>query len=417
MGQQTLQDAAEAPSARGFARLLPFLGPAFVAAVAYVDPGNFATNIEAGSSYGYQLLWVVLAANLMAMLVQGLSAKLGIATGKNLPELIRARYPRWLVWLYWVQAELVAMATDLAEFLGAALGLQLLFGLPLIWGGLITGAATFAILEVQRYGARPLEAVITVLIGSVAAAYVLELLLSRPQLPALAGGLLLPSFSGPHSVYLAAGILGATVMPHVIYLHSALTQRRIPARSARAKRRVYRFTRVDVVLAMSVAGFVNLAMLAMAAATFHFSGRQDVAEIETAYETLSPLLGPLASGAFGFSLLASGLSSSAVGTLAGQVIMQGFVGFTIPLWLRRSLTMLPALVVIWLGLEPTRVLVLSQVVLSFGIPFALVPLLRFTGRAEVVGALRNRPLTRAAGWLVAAVIVGLNAFLLWQLVG
>ena len=400
--------------ARGLARLWPFLGPAFIAAVAYIDPGNFATNIEGGATFGYRLLWVVLAANLMAMLIQSLSAKLGIATGKNLPEVIRDRYPKPVVWFYWVQAELVAIATDLAEFLGAALGFHLLFGIPLIWGGVLTAIASFAILALQRYGFRPLEAVIAAMVGAVALAYLIEVILSRPGGPDLVRGLFVPSFAGTNSVYLAAGILGATVMPHVIYLHSALMQGRVQTHSPEERRRLHRFSTVDVVLGMSLAGFVNLAMLAMAAATFFYTGRQDVGEIETAYETLTPLLGTLASGVFAFSLLVSGLASSAVGTMAGQVIMQGFIRFSIPLMLRRLLTMLPALVVILLGAEPTAVLVLSQVVLSFGIPFALLPLLQFTRDRQLMGELVNRPVVNLFGYAVAAVIVALNIFLLTQ---
>ena len=400
--------------ARGLARLWPFLGPAFIAAVAYIDPGNFATNIEGGATFGYRLLWVVLAANLMAMLIQSLSAKLGIATGKNLPEVIRDRYPRPVVWFYWTQAELVAIATDLAEFLGAALGFQLLFGIPLIWGGLLTAVASFAILALQRYGFRPLEAVIAAMVGAVAVAYLIEVILSRPGGPDLVRGLFVPSFAGTNSVYLAAGILGATVMPHVIYLHSALMQGRVQTNSPDERRRLHRFSTVDVVLGMSLAGFVNLAMLAMAAATFFYSGRQDVGEIETAYQTLTPLLGGFASGVFAFSLLVSGLASSAVGTMAGQVIMQGFIRFSIPLMLRRLLTMLPALIVIMLGAEPTAVLVLSQVVLSFGIPFALLPLLQFTRDRQLMGELVNRPVVNVFGYGVAAVIVVLNVFLLSQ---
>ena len=399
---------------RGSMRLLPFLGPAFIAAVAYIDPGNFATNIEGGATFGYRLLWVVLTANLMAMLVQTLSAKLGLTTGKNLPEMIRDRYPKPVVRFYWVQAELVAIATDLAEFLGAALGFQLLFGIPLFWGGVLTAIASFAILALQRYGFRPLEATIAAMVGAVAGAYVIELFLSRPGGPELVRGLLVPGFEGGNSVYLAAGILGATVMPHVIYLHSALVQNRIQTKNPEERRRLYRFTKLDVVIGMSLAGFVNLAMLAMAAATFFYSGRSDVAEIETAYETLTPLLGPLGSTVFGFSLLVSGLASSAVGTMAGQVIMQGFVRFSIPIFLRRTITMLPALIVILLGFEPTAVLVLSQVVLSFGIPFALVPLVLLTRRREVMGQFVNTRVTTSAAGAVAGLIIALNLFLLYK---
>ena len=395
---------------------LRFLGPAFIAAVAYIDPGNFATNIEGGASYGYRLLWVVLTANLMAMLVQSLSAKLGIATGKNLPEVIRDRYPKPVVWFYWVQAEVVAIATDLAEFLGAALGFHLLFGIPMIWGGVLTAIASFAILALQRFGFRPLEAVITAMVGAVAGAYVLEIFLSRPGGPDLVRGLFVPSFDGAGSVYLAAGILGATVMPHVIYLHSALLQNRVPSGRAVSRAELHRYSKVDVVIGMSLAGFVNLAMLAMAAATFYYTGRQEVGEIQTAYQTLTPLLGGLASGVFAFSLLISGLASSAVGTMAGQVIMQGFIHFSIPLLLRRAITMVPALVVILLGVEPSSVLVLSQVVLSFGIPFALLPLLQFTRDPRLMGDLVNRRYVTLLGYVVAGIIIILNIFLLTQFV-
>ncbi len=410
------QRALEGGSGWRPSRLLPFLGPAFIASVAYIDPGNFATNIQGGAEFGYRLLWVVLWANLMAMLVQTLSAKLGIATGKNLPEVIRERYPRPLVWFYWVQAELIAMATDLAEFLGAALGFQLLFGLPLLWGAVLAAIATFAILTIEGLGFRPLEAVITVLVGVIALAYVLEMVFSRPDVGAVATGMLLPRFQGPQSVYLATGILGATVMPHVIYLHSALTQGRIrPATPAQA-RRIYRFTKWDVVIAMGIAGFVNMAMLAMSAATFHFTGHQDVADITTAYRTLAPLLGSAASAVFAVSLLASGISSSVVGTMAGQTVMQGFVGFAIPVWVRRLVTLLPSFAVIVSGLDPTSVLVLSQVVLSFGIALALVPLLLFLQDRRVVGDFVNRPLTRWFSWTVTATIVLLNVYLLVTLV-
>jgi manganese transport protein len=409
------QRALDPSRRRRISRLLPFLGPAFIASVAYIDPGNYATNIQGGAEFGYRLLWVVLWANLMAMLVQTLSAKLGIATGKNLPELIHERYPRPIVWFYWVQAELVAMATDLAEFLGAALGFYLLFGLPLVWSGVLAAVATFAILAIEDLGFRPIEAVITVLVAVIALAYVLELFFSRPELGSVAAGMLLPSFDGAKSVYLATGILGATVMPHVIYLHSDLTKGRIRAASAGQAKRIYRFAKVDVVVAMSIAGFVNMAMLAMAAATFHFTGNQHVADITTAYRTLTPLLGGAASTVFAISLLASGISSSVVGTMAGQTVMQGLVGFTIPLWLRRSVTMLPSFVVILLGVDPTNVLVLSQVVLSFGIAFALVPLLLFLQNREVVGEFVNGRITRVASWAIAVTIVALNIYLLTTL--
>ncbi|WP_425387104.1 Nramp family divalent metal transporter [Deinococcus apachensis] len=396
---------------RGLARIAPFLGPAVIASIAYMDPGNFATNIQGGAQFGYTLLWVILAANLMAMLIQNLSAKLGIATGKNLPEVIRERWPRPLVWLYWIQAEIVAMATDLAEFLGAALAIHLLTGLPMMWGAAITGVLTFALLGLQRRGFRPLELAILGFVLAIGVAYLVQFLIAHPGIGALRG--FVPSFQGTDSVYLAVGIIGATVMPHVIYLHSALTQGRVPTRTDEEKVRLSRLNRLDVLLAMGFAGLINMSMLAVSAATFHGKGIEDAGNLETAYRTLTPLLGPAAAVAFAIALLASGLSSSAVGTMAGQVIMQGFVRFHIPIWLRRTITMLPAFAVILAGLDPTATLVLSQVILSFGVPFALVPLLLFTARRDVMGVLQSRPLVTTLGWLFAAVIIGLNGYLLW----
>jgi manganese transport protein len=398
---------------RGLASVLPYLGPAFVASVAYIDPGNYATNIESGAQFGYTLLWVILAANLAAMLIQSLSAKLGIATGRNLAELCRERFPRPVVWLMWIVAELVAMATDLAEFLGAALGFALLFHFPLLIGGILTGITTFAILALERYGHRPIEAAITSLVGVIAGCYVVETVLERPDWNAIARHALIPEFAGPESVLLATGILGATVMPHVIYLHSALTQHRIVPRTPAEAQRIFRFEVLDVVIAMGIAGLVNAAMLIMAASTFHARGLSDVGTIEEAHRTLQPLLGPLASTAFALSLLASGLSSSTVGTMAGQVVMQGFLHRTIPVWLRRGITMLPALIVIALGLDPTRTLVISQVVLSFGIPFALLPLILFTADRSLMGALVNQRPTTLVASILALLIIGLNLWLLW----
>jgi manganese transport protein len=397
-----------------FARLLPFLGPAFIASVAYMDPGNFATNIQGGAQFGYMLLWVVVASNLMAMLIQTLSAKLGIATGRNLAEMCRDRFPRTVVWGMWVLSEVVAMATDLAEFLGAAVGFQLLFRIPLLWGGLLTAIATFLILSLERRGFRPLEAVITALVGVIAVCYIIETILDRPDLGAIAYHAVVPQFRGTESVLLASGILGATVMPHVIFLHSALTQGRIITTDPQKLRRLLRFEITDVVIAMGLAGFVNAAMLVMAASTFHRHGMSHIGSIEEAHQTLAPLLGHAASWVFAVSLLASGLSSSAVGTMSGQVIMQGFIHRQIPAWLRRGLTMLPSLIVIAIGLDPTRVLVISQVVLSFGIPFALIPLVMFTRRRDVMGLLVNHRLTTAIASVIAVLIVGLNVFLLYQ---
>ncbi|MDR7480944.1 MAG: Nramp family divalent metal transporter [Armatimonadota bacterium] len=411
-------DVLEAPERRrGLARVLPFLGPAFVASVAYVDPGNFATNIQAGAQFGYLLLWVIVASNLTAMLVQALSAKLGIATGRNLAELCRDRFPRPVVWAMWVVSELVAMATDLAEFLGAALGFYLLFGIPLLPAALLTGIVTLAILAMERQGFRSLEAVITAFVGVIALAYVVELALERPQWAAVVAHATVPRFAGTESVLLASGILGATVMPHVVFLHSALTQHRIVPRDQRQAARLFRFEVTDVVLAMGLAGVINGAMLVMAAATFHARGLVDIASIEEAHRTLAPLLGEASSAVFAVALLASGLSSSTVGTMAGQVIMQGFLHRQIPIWVRRVVTMAPAIVVIGIGLDPTRTLVISQVVLSFGLPFALVPLALFTSRRDLMGALVNRRSTTVVTAVLVALIILLNLFLLARVLG
>ena len=396
---------------RGLARLTPFLGPAFIASVAYMDPGNFATNIQGGAQFGYLLLWVILGASLMAMLIQHLSASLGIATGRNLPEMIRERWPR-VAWPYWVQAELVAMATDLAEFLGASLAFQLLFGIPLIWGAVITAIVTFSLLTLQKRGFRPMEIAIAVFVGVIAVAYLVQLVKSRPGLDALGG--FIPRFDGPDSLYLAVGIIGATVMPHVIYLHSALTQNRIKTHNDAEKQKVARMSRTDLLIAMGLAALINMSMLAAAAATFHATGRTEVSDLTLAYQTLTPLLGGGAAIAFGLALLASGLSSSAVGTMAGQVVMQGLIRYSIPIWLRRTVTMLPAFAVILAGLNPTRTLILSQVILSFGIPFALVPLLIFTARRDLMGILTTGRVVQVIGWMIALLIIGLNGYLLFQ---
>jgi manganese transport protein len=398
-------------------RILPFLGPAFVACVAYIDPGNFATNIAGGSKFGYTLVWVIVASNLMAMLIQTLSAKLGIATGRNLPEVCRERFSRRTSLGLWVQAEVIAMATDLAEFLGAAIGFHLLFGIGLFPAAVITGATTFAILGLQRFGFRPLEAVITAFVGVICACYVAELWYAHPPLGTVARHAVLPQFSGGESVLLAVGILGATVMPHVIYLHSALTQDRIVPRNDREAKRLYRFTRIDVVIAMSIAGLINIAMLVVAATVFFGSGLLDVDSLEGAHRTLEPLLGSASSTLFALALIASGISSSTVGTLAGQVVMQGFIRRKIPVLVRRAVTMIPAFVVIAIGLDPSRTLVISQVVLSFGIPFALIPLVYFTSRRDVMGVLVNNRVSTAVAAVVALGISALNIFLLAQVFG
>ena len=402
---------------KGLRAVLPFLGPAFVAAVAYVDPGNFATNVAAGSQYGYMLLWVILASNLMAMLIQTMSAKLGIATGMNLPEVCRARYSRPVSRALWVQAELIAMATDLAEFLGAALGFYLLFGIPLFWAGVLTGVFSFAILGLQARGARPFEIVITMLVGVILVGFAIQFFFSNPSPAGIGKGLVIPGFEGTESVLLATGILGATVMPHVIYLHSALTQRRVVGRTESERRQIFRFERIDVIIAMSIAGVINMSMLIMAAGVFHSRGLTGVNDIDEAFNQLGTLVGSHAQIAFGVALLASGLSSSSVGTLAGQVVMQGFIDRQIPLFLRRGITMAPALIILAIGVNPSRALVLSQVVLSFGIPFALIPLLGFCRRRDLMGGLVNHRATTAIATIVVALIVALNGFLLVQTFG
>jgi manganese transport protein len=399
---------------RGLARLLPFLGPAIIASVAYVDPGNFATNLQGGSQLGYTLLWVVVTSNLMAMVIQTLSAKLGIATGHNLAEQCRLSLPRALCFLLWGVMEIVAMATDLAEFLGAALGFHLLFGLPLGMAGLLTAVVTFLLLSLERYGFRRLELVIALLVASIGVSYLAELFLARPDWRQAAFHAVVPAFGGKSGLLLASGILGATVMPHVIFLHSALTQGRIVATGLDEKRRLLRFQTLDVVIAMGVAGAINGAMLIVAACTFHARGLVNVDAIEKAHLTLQPLLGSAAGTLFAIALLASGLSSSAVGTMAGQIVMQGFMEFRIPLWLRRGVTMAPALLAIGLGVNPTRTLVLSQVVLSLALPFALVPLVVFSSRKRLMGPLVNRPATTVVAAGIATLIVALNLYLLWQ---
>ena len=400
--------------ARGAARIWPFLGPAFIAAVAYIDPGNFATNITAGAKHGYLLLWVVLAANLIAMLVQTQSAKLGIATGRNLPELCRENFRRRTSIGLWIQAEIVAMSTDVAEVVGAALGLNLLFGIPLFPAALIAGAGAFAILGLQQRGFRRLEAAISVLVGVIVLSFGFEILYSHPDGGDIAKHLVVPGFGGTGSILLASGIIGATVMPHVVYLHSALTQARIVGRDDRERRAILRFERIDVVIAMTLAGLVNMAMMVMAAALFHQDGL-GVDSIEGAFHALGNVVSGNASTVFGIALLASGFASSSVGTMAGQVVMQGFIERRIPIFLRRAITLTPALLVLGFGLAPTDALVGSQVVLSFGIPFALVPLVLIARRGDVMGSLRNpRWLTGLAGTL-GALIIALNVFLLLQL--
>ena len=416
-GFERLPGPGERTLRGGRRSIWPFLGPAFIACVAYMDPGNFATNIAGGSKFGFTLVWVIVASNLMAMLIQTLSAKLGIATGRNLPEVCREQYSRRTSFGLWIQAELIAMATDLAEFLGAAVGIKLLFGIALFPAAVITGVITFLILALQRFGYRPLEAVITAFVAVIGICYLGELWFAHPPLATVAKHAVVPQFEGNESVLLAVGIIGATVMPHVIYLHSALTQNRIVPRNDEEARLLYKYTRVDVLIAMTIAGLINMSMLVVAATVFFGSGLVNIESLEGAHRTLEPILGGASSVLFALALTASGLSSATVGTMSGQVVMQGFIKRRIPILVRRLVTMIPAFVVIGLGLDPSRTLVISQVVLSFGIPFALIPLVVFTSKREIMGVLVNRRLTVAAAVVVAALITGLNVFLLVQTFG
>lgn len=400
--------------ARGRARsTLAMLGPAFVAAIAYVDPGNFATNFQGGARFGYLLLWVVLAANLMAMIIQYLSAKLGIVTDQTLPELCRERFPRAVTWGLWVQAEIMAMSTDIAEFVGAALGLNLLFGVPMVAAGVITGVIAFAILGLESRGYRRFELAITALLGIIFLGFLYETLRIGPSASGSLRGLV-PAFSGQDSVLLAVGIVGATVMPHAIYLHSALTKGRMPCRDDAERARVLRFERLDVLVALGLAGIINMAMLAVAAKLFHNPAHAQISTIQQAHAGFAQLAGGLAALAFAVALLASGASSSSVGTYAGQVVMQGFVGLKIPLMLRRAITMTPAIILLGIGFDPTKALVYSQVLLSFGIPFALIPLVLLTRNPDVMGTHVNRRLTSAVAMVLAGVITLLNVYLIYQ---
>ena len=395
----------------GWRRILPFLGPAFIAAVAYIDPGNFATNMTAGSQYGYLLLWVIAFSNLMAVLIQSLSAKLGIATGKNLSEIARENFSKKTSIFLWIQAELVIIATDLAEFIGAALGLYLLFNIPMLPAAIITAVGSFSILELQRRGFRAFEAGISGLVLIVVLAFAFQTFLAQPDWHGVALGLFTPQFDGGDSLLLATGILGATVMPHAIYLHSSLTQNRIIGRNEQEKRRIFRFEFIDIVVAMLIAGAINMSMLVVAAAVFHTKGLV-IEDLDVAYHGLHEALGPMAAISFGLGLLIAGLASSSVGTLAGDVVMQGFIRKRIPLYLRRAITMLPPLAIIASGVNATYALVLSQVILSFGIAFALVPLVMFTSRKDIMGGLVNHPFTTIVGWFVVGIVVSLNIYLL-----
>lgn len=402
---------------RGLGAVLPYFGPAFVASVAYIDPGNFATNIQGGAAYGYKLLWVVVFANLVAMLFQCLAARIGIATGRNLAELCRSHFPTPIVYGMWLLSEIGAMATELAELLGAGIGFSLLLGLPLLAGTIVAAAATFALLLLQRRGFRAIEALIAVLAGIVGAVYLIEMFLARPSWHAVAYSAVVPWLGGPDSVLVAVSIIGATVMPHVIYLHSNLTQDRIPARRAEDRIRLLRFSNLDVLVALGLAGLINVAMMCMAAAEFHDGTHNAIGDITAAYRTLGPLLGNAAAGIFLVSLLASGLSSSVVGTMAGDVIMQGFVGWRIPLWLRRLVTAGPTLIIIAGGVDTMRAFTVSQAVLSLVLPLPMLTLIMFASRRQIMGELAIRPSLMFLAGAAALLILGLNIVLLLQTCG
>ena len=419
LSARTTLGMSEALSGRrpiGWRTSLLFIGPAVIASIAYIDPGNFATNIQAGSKYGYSLLWVVLAANMMAMLFQGLSAKLGIVTGRNLAEMCRDQFSRPVVIMMWVVSEIAAMATDLAEFLGGAIGLSLLFHIPLLAGMAVTAVVTYAILMVDKRGFRPIELIIGGFVAIIALCYLIEVLVAPVQWAQVGVGLITPRIPDSAALTIAVGIIGATVMPHAVYLHSGLTQGRMQTGSDDERRMLLRFSNREVVVALTLAGLINVAMVIMAASAFH-EGHSNVAEIETAYHTLAPLLGGAAAGFFLLSLIASGISSSVVGTMAGQLIMQGFVGFRIPIWVRRAVTMLPAFVVVAMGVDATQALVSSQVVLSIALPFPLVALVLFTRSRAVMGGFANSRRVHFMAMAATAVIVALNVVLLLDTVG
>ena len=400
----------------GLRSYLAFTGPAVVVSIAYIDPGNFATNIQAGAKYGYGLLWVVLAANLIAMLFQALSAKLGIVTGRNLAEMCREQFPRPVVWAMWVVSEIAAMATDLAEFLGGAIGLSLLFQMPLLVGMIITGIVTYGILMFERFVFRPIELIVGSMVGIIGLCYLVELFIVPIDWSSALLHTFKPEILDTEALLLSVGIIGATVMPHAVYLHSGLTQARMPVRDDGERRKVLRFSNREVIGALTVAGLVNMAMVMMASGAFH-AGHPDVAEIETAYHTLTPLLGIGAAGVFLLSLIASGVSASTVGTMAGQMIMQGFIGFRIPIWVRRLVTMIPAFIVIALGADATNALVISQVVLSIALPLPMIALLMFTRRTDIMGEYVNSRLTHIAALVGTAVVLLLNIFLILQTFG
>jgi manganese transport protein len=401
---------------RGPRVMLSFVGPAVVASIAYMDPGNFATNIQAGAGYGYSLLWVVAVANIVAMLFQAMSAKLGLVTGRNLAELCRESLPRRYVYAMWGLSEIAAMATDLAEFVGGAIGVSLLLHLPMMASMLVTGAVTYGLLQFERKGFRPLELVIAALVGVIGLSYLAELLIAPVHWPSVFLHTFRPSVPDSNALTISVGIIGATVMPHVLFLHSGLTQNRVTPRNEHERAKLLKFSNIEVVLALGVAGLINMAMVIMASSAFH-QDHSDIASIETAWHTLTPLLGGAAAGLFLAALIASGISSSVVGTMAGQMIMQGFVGFRIPVGVRRLVTMVPAFAVVAWGVDATRALVLSQVVLSIALPVPMIALLWFTSRRDLMGVYRNSLLTNVAAVVGTVAVLALNGVLLVQTAG
>ena len=395
-----------------FRQLLKYLGPAFIVSVAYIDPGNFATNISGGSEFGYALIWVILFSNLMAIFLQIMSAKLGIATGHNLPEMCAKVFSKKTNWVFWIVAEIGAMATDLAEFLGGTLGLYLLFHIPMIYAGIITGIITFFICYMEKYGQKTIEIIISILVAVICIAYTIELFLAKPDWFQVGIHTIIPSLPNSQALLIAVGMLGATVMPHVIYLHSHLVQHRGTDTSIEGKLKHLKMEKIDVTIAMNIAFIVNAAMVIVSAAVFNKNGLI-VDTMEQAHASLQPLLGSLSSGAFGIALLASGLSSSAVGTMAGQTIMKGFVNLSIPINIRRLITMMPALAIIALGINPMNALVLSQVALSFILPFPIIQMLTIARRKDLMGIMANRNWVRILGIIIAAIIISLNMVLLY----
>jgi len=395
-----------------FKQLSRYLGPAFIVSVAYIDPGNFATNISGGSAFNYNLIWVILWSNLMAIFLQTTSAKLGIATGSNLPQICSKVFSKKTNWFFWIIAELSAIATTMAEFLGGALGFYLLFGIPLPVSGILTGIVTFFIIYMQKYGQRIVEIIITILVSVICIAYAVEMFLAKPDWVAIGIHTLVPSLPNGQAVLIAAGMLGATVMPHVIYLHSQLVQCRNIGMSQKEKQRHFRMEKIDIVIAMNIAFIVNAAMVIVSAAVF-FNKGITVDSIEQAHKSLSPLLGTMSSGAFAIALLASGFSSSAVGAMAGETVLDGFVDIKIPSNIKRLITMLPAMIIIGVGVNPMKALIMSQVCLSFALPVAIIPMMIITGRKDLMGIFVNKPIAKVIGWVITAVIISLNTILLY----